>query len=195
MAPNGADPALPAGGTSGVLPGLEATLLQLLQNYRPGDIGICEIADKIQIVLPLNDWEWFGWGGVYDLSLTGGQSSAVEIFTVPKGQRVWLDAVLVDRSSGDNLGKAVRVVYPEHSRDGNGIVDLVQLSTGDGNVYWPDPGGDLSVAWSLGGGPVLMEEGTILEFVPWGSGVSASVFEAQCRMRRTRVGKTLAPYV
>lgn len=191
----GAVNGLEAGGTSGVLPGLNQALLQHLANYRPGDIGICELDPKLQITLPMTGWEWYGWGDQADVSIPAGdgQNEPALLFTVPMGERAWLDNIHIERASGDNQLIMLEVIYGPGYRSGTGLSRLLSLSPANNNIYWPDPTGAQALALASGMEPILMEEGTIVQVKPSGAGVAISVYNVQLRLRRTPVGRVRAP--
>jgi len=190
---NGAEPALPADGTSGVIPGLETSLAELLRNYRPGDIGICEVANKFQITLPLTDWDWYGYCADVDNTMAAGETDPEVVWTVPPGERAWLDAVSCERSSGDNKFTFLQVRYPATYSEGDGVFKLIVMGTTDSNIWWPDPAGKLVEVWATPNVPLLMEEGCTVEPVPDGTGVSTTVFTSRLLLRRTKVGKARTP--
>lgn len=190
---NGSSPALEPGGTSGIIPGLEQSLLQLLQSYRPGDIGICEVFDKFQITLPLTDWDWYGWCADLDTTMAAGETDPEMLWTVPPGERAWVDAVTCERTSGDNKFSILRVNYPAAYSEGDGVFKLTSMATADSNIWWPDPAGKLVENWVIPNVPILLEQGAAVEVVPTGDGVSSTVFTTRLLLRRTKIGKARTP--
>jgi len=190
---NGAEPALDPGGTSGVVPGLEASLLAQLQNYRPGDIGICEVNDKLQLTLPLTDWEWFGWAHQSTVVAASGSSLTFNLWQVPTGERAYIESVLLERTGGDNLTYRIRAVYPAGYAAGDGSIQLLNMSSGKSDLFWPDMSDIQTNNWKRPG-PILLEAGAYIAFDAGGVGVAESTWRIEIGMRRTRVGKVRGPY-
>jgi len=194
-APNGADPSLPAGDTSGVLPGLERSLLAVLANYRPGDIGICEVGDKLQLTLNLDHWaEWFHYQTFLTPSIDAGANASVTVWTVPTDERAWLDFMYASRASGDNLVGAFVVIPPAGYFEGplSPTYQVQQIPAGSETPFWPDPGGIQTVT-TQAVGPILMEPGSQVQIVASGAGVGASTFNVRLALRRTKLMRAMVP--
>jgi len=196
-ASNGGEPVLPAGDTSGVLAGLERSLLAILRNYRPGDIGICEVGEKLQLSLPVPDWAM--WGSLVTgvtAEADAGASTYLQVFQVPTDERWYLEYVLVSRASGDNRSFQLRITCPSGYVDGP--VDnyrLHALVTGISGYNWPDEHEtlpiDITVQRPPGG--LLLEPGTILDMNTNGTGVAATTFNTTCLTRRTKIIRAMVP--
>lgn len=172
------------GGTSGVFPGLETALAAVLRNYSPGDIGICEIEDKIQVAMPIPFWAEYPWYQLGDTaSLSAAHSDPVVIYTVPGDRRYQLQDVSVQRLSGDNLLVDLDLIPPAMNVGGaNTRMKLYKAGdSGHYNFSWPNlPGiddtGIIDNHRLYAAGPKLLEPGTVIDFTPSGAGVAATVF-------------------
>jgi len=191
---NGSDPALPPGDTSGVMPGLEASIANLLRNYRPGDIGICELADKIGLTLPVTEWDkWVHFGRTAPTpSMAGGAETGVVFYTVAADERGWLEYVFAERATGDNTLRYLRVVVPSAYSDGGQNYGISEIAAGAAPHFWPDPGGIQTVQMQAVP-PVLLEPGTTLEVVGAGVGVSASTFNVEYALKLSKLTRAMAP--
>jgi len=186
---------LPPGDTSGVLPGLETSLLHQLLNYRPGDIGICELAEQLQLTLPLADWAQYAFHVQVDVSLTATQDDPETIWTVPDNERIWLQSAVTYRSTGDNLAVGFRLIYPAAYKEVASVqyVDIIGGMTAATNIFWPDPGAMQALYTTYVPPPLLLEPGTIIQLDPGQAGVSASVFATHLTMRRTSLVRAMVP--
>lgn len=192
-AANGSDPAMPAGGTSGVVPGLDETFLDRLRNYRPGDIGICELADTLQVTFPVPEWAWFRFNatGIGDLVSAGLDADQI-IYTVPMDRRCWLDGVVLERGNGDNLIDKLLLQAPEgYYVDGNQIV-LKRITTDGLFLTWPDPNA-IQASDYLQPSPILLEPGTRIVIRWAGAGVSPTGMNYEINMRHTKLVRQGAP--
>jgi len=189
------DPALPPDGTSGVLPGLDAALLELLRNYRPGDIGICEVDPKLQLSLPMPEWAWYYLHSIATSATVAASTAAtVVLYTVPMDRRAWLDGVFALRSGGsDNEIDRIWIQAPEGYYVGaeNQII-LKRLGTAGADIIWPDPSG-LQASTYLQPGPILMEPGTQVQARFTGAGVAISSIYHQITMRQTKLLQAVLP--
>jgi len=174
---NGAGPALPPGGTSGVLPGLEESLKAILRNYRPGDIGICEVADKLQLSMPLPYWGEYPYYTVgRTASVTAASTDPIVVYTVPMDRRYLLQDVQWQNVSGDNLANLIQIDVPAANITTNGGKFVLSNIAAAVVQSWPVyDAGDL--IWVASAGPKLLEPGTVIELVPSGAGVAATLFD------------------
>lgn len=181
--------ALPPSGSSGVMPGLDSSLMALLRNYRPGDIGICEVADKIQISLPI-PW-WYEYGDVAQGNISGfaaGTGDTGTMLTVPADERWMLESVRFGRVGGDNTINRISVAFPVGYGSGDRTVTLQSITGGSPQMYWPNNGGGQAVGdagerW----GPMLLEPGALLTLTPNSVGVAATTFGYIVVTRRTKL--------
>lgn len=186
----GAEP-LPPGEPVGVMAGLNSSLLALLANFSPGDLGVCIVDEKLQLSLPLADWGMWSWIEQGDTaSITAASSVPINLFEVPTDERAWLDGFWVTRLSGDNTWKQLKITAPADYRAGNGVADLVELVSASTQIYWPN--GGQSTTKQLPG-PILLEPGSLVRLIPAGAGVAASVGTYAVLLRRTKLVRALAP--
>jgi len=190
---NGAGAGLEPGGSSGVVSGLDASLINLLNNYRPGDIGICELADQLQLSLPYPEWHLWGSAVSDNPSLTAGQSGTVTMWTVPEDERAWLYGYKVKRETGDNKMVNLALVMAAGYAEGPASVPLIEVATSVIDLWWPDPAGILTATGPLGFPPILIEPGSRLTVSADGTGVSASTFRVNLILTRMKLGRAMAP--
>jgi len=177
-------------GTKGVWPGLNASLLDALVNFRPGDVGIDKLAPGIQLTMPVDLWQWYSFYIQVDITLAGGVSTGFDLYQVPEDRRGWVDSVVVRRLSGDNLVDRIRLEAPPGYFIGGDDQVLFLLDSADPQIAWPDPGeaGRYRVP-----GPLLLEPGAKLISQTNGTGVAETVFRAQINMRQTKMVRALRP--
>jgi len=194
LGPDGGSPALPAGDTSGVMPGLDSALIALLRNYRPGDIGICELADKIQLSLPVPEWAWYSAPeSATSGSITGGAAATLTIYTVPGNIRCMLEGVILERATGDNNLHNLYLLQPPGYFVGNSTMVAKRLTTPGVFMTWPDDTNAFQAADFYMAGPILLEPGTQIQLTTAGDGVSASTFAYQIAMRHTKLVRAAPP--
>jgi len=182
---NGA--ALPPADSSGVMPGLDAALLRLLRNYRPGDIGICELDPKIQLTLPVEKWADYSW---YECRTTpiqaAGSSGTVVVWTVPANERNTLYNLVVTRASGDNLVPLLQLVFPAGYQNTSPIHPfyLTSYAVAETTKSWPtaDPADFTDGFW---GTFVDLEPGTRIEFTLNGTGAATTTWTYQILLKRS----------
>jgi len=172
--------------------GLDDALRDWLQRYFGGDqtsggIQLCVLS------LPLELWAWWGWiEVVISPSTAAGTATNLLLFTVPDDERVMLNAVLVDRETGDNEASYIEIVYPAaYSNGGTARQFLTQLVATASGIYWPR--GDQAILAGSGPEPVLLEPGTMVRVRSSTVGAAATTFRAQITMRRTKLIRALAP--
>jgi len=185
--------ALPPGDTSGVMTGLESSLLAILRNYRPGDIGICELAEQLQLQLPLTDWATFCYVAEGDVTVLAGNSDPQLLYTVPEDTRAWLDGIRCRRTSGDNNFYQLRYIQPPGYGSGTRVAELVQISTAATEIWWPDVASQANIFLALPHAPALLEPGALVYCIAQGDGVSASTLNYEIVMRQTKLIRALAP--
>lgn len=190
---NGASP-LPADSPVGVMAGINASLISMLRNFSPGDLGVCVVDDKLQLALPISLWDWYAfWERADTASILAGASTPTTLATVPNDERWLLEALRIERTSGDNDLDGVDLVYPAGYFSGDSRSRFLSLaSASDGVLFWPDPGGQQT--WTqYQAGPILLEPGTVLQVEPDGTGVSATVFRGRIATRRTKIIRAMVP--
>jgi len=183
---------LPPGDPVGVMAGLNASLIALLANFSPGDLGVCVIDEKLQLSLAVPDWATWAWidqGST--ASISAASSDPVVLFTVPSDERAWLDGVIVERASGDNDWHSLIVTSPADYRSGTGVAVLLELGTYTASIYWPRGGQVIRIG--IPDAPVLLEPGSLVSVLPDGTGVSATVGDYQIMLRRTKFVRALTP--
>lgn len=176
----------------GEIQSLDGALRDFLTHYDPGQLpfGI----QTCVITLPLPDWATFSYL-VNDVtpSISAGSSDRVNMYRVRQDERAWLDAVRVVRVSGDNNIADVGVTFPARYFEGDdGFGVLTILQTPATNLWWPDRGGKQTINVDVPG-PVLLEPNTVVQFLPDGSGVGATVFRFYLWLRRTKIIRAQLP--
>ncbi|HIA03338.1 MAG TPA: hypothetical protein EYN66_15760 [Myxococcales bacterium] len=193
---NGAAPGLqPPGLTSGVIPGLDNAVPDLLRNYNPGEVGIAHMASNIQIVLPYPEWAWWsklikGTTG----TIPAASAVLVEMFTVPADRRFWLDSCWMNILSGDNNINQFSIEFPSGYYETSGYDQIVManLSSVGDNLMWPDVRGQQTMTnWAPG--PVLCEPGTRLLVKPSGDGAGTSAIGFNILGRLTKLVRERTP--
>ena len=189
--------ALPAGDSSGVVPGLDGALMALLRNYKPGDIGICELDPKIQLTLPVPYWAEYSWisGRTVTGDIPAGSGATFTLETVPMDERWMLELVVMHQVSGDNdmqvIGLQANPAYNPGA--GNGQLDILRLSSKDTDMWWPNLNGDQTVASDPAQSPILLEPGTLITCIPGGTGVAISTFSYSMIARRSKLVRAMGP--
>jgi len=188
---------LSPGDTSGVLPGLEEAIRAVLRNYNPGDVGICEISDKIQLALPVPDWSSYCWTEERDDVWAATASANQAIYTVPSNERNHLVSWASHRSAGDNTFSILLVTSPAGYGSGSRIFNLMETGAGFTRLYWPNEGDGQDIASNAlvanTHGPLLLEPGSILSIFPDGAGVAATTITSQILLIRTKLVRALDP--
>lgn len=190
-AQNGAEP-LPPGEPVGVMSGLNASLLAVLANFYPGDLGVCIVDNKLQLSLPIPSWAEWGWTEEGDTaSITAASADEIVIFRVPADERAWLESVYVERLSGDNTWEILRYYQPAGYGTGNRRATLLQVDTPTNIIHWPHV--DQAVASGMGPNAIMLEPLAEVRLRPNGAGVAATIGTYQLTMRRTKISRALAP--
>lgn len=188
---NGPGP-LPASDPVGVMAGLNSSLLALMANFSPGDLGVCVVENKFQLSLPIPSWAEWAWTEEGDTaSITAASATEIVIFTVPFDERAWLESAYVERLSGDNTWEILRYYQPAGYGSGNRRATMLQVDTPGTIIHWPHV--DQPVASGLGPNPILLEPGAEVRLRPGGAGVAATIGTYQLTMRRSKIIRALAP--
>lgn len=179
--------------SSGEIPGLTQSLLSLLRDYRPGDLGIKDLADRISVVLPVPEWAWYAWyDEVIGSTISAGLATDVVTYTVPTDERCWLDNFVMNRAAGDNLIDRMYLTYPAGYQNLANTDLIIRVASGTDVVAWPDPGGRQDADF-ITAGPLLLEPGTTMGYRTTGAGVSGTTFRHHLNMRRTKIIRTTTP--
>jgi len=179
----------------GVMPGLEQSIMDVLTQYRPGALGVCEVDPKIQITLPVHLWDWWDHFEFVTLPSQGaGSTTAVTMFTVPTDERALLHMVRAARNSGDNQVGTFNTVNPVGYRAGSQAERPFQiLATRIAAPFWPDPGATQALYISQVAAPLLCEPGTLINLTPDGTGVAGTVWACSLSMWRSKLVRARAP--
>jgi len=186
-------PGLPPDEPVGVMAGLNASLLAILANFAPGDLGVCVVDEKLQLSLPIDHWaEWSWLESGTTASLGAGLGTAQEMFRVPEDERAQLLAARMIRSSGDNTIDDLLAVFPAGYFPAGQNADLIVSlpDTALSGLYWPELKDDKSAYVPP---PILLEPGSRVRFMPSGAGVSATVWTYKVLLLRTKMVRALAP--
>lgn len=189
--------ALPAGNPVGVLSGLNQSLLAMLANFSPGDLGVCVVDENLQLSLPLPDWASWSW---LESGITGtiavGYDGLTVLYTVPGDERVTLYGARALGVSGDNLGSEFVCVPPAGYKSANAAppttadyLILMQYTTSLSEIYWPTKAAVLLDH----PGPVDLEPGTTINLHLNGGGVATSTYDYYLWMKRTKIVRQLLP--
>jgi len=182
---------------SGVLTGLSGSLLGLLANYSPGDLGVNDLDNRIQISLPYPDWAWFSWYYQTASDLTAGQTDEPTVMTVPADRRFILEGYSLTRNSGDNTIDYMIINHPYGYWDtlpasAQNQEVLLRTATATSVNIWPDPSN-----WQTynlySPGPKFLEPGTRIGYRSKGAGSSSSSFGVRITGRMTKLVSAQAP--
>jgi len=189
---------LAPGGTSGVIPGLETAIAAILRNYNPGDIGICEVMDKLQLSLSVPYWAEYPWYNIErTAAVAGGFGGAITVYTVPMDRRYLVQAITAERvSGGDGSLTYIQLVPPgENVSAGAGtVVRLAQVEGNDNNMSWPNKAGVTTVAEIFHvPSPLLLEPGTLIQIRTAGTGVSATEWDTEVVGVMIPITRAMAP--
>lgn len=184
---------LPAGEPVGVMAGLNGSLLALLANFSPGDLGVCIVDEKLQLSLAIpywSEWSWLETGVTGDQ--TAGSSANVVVYAIPADERATLLAVRVDRTSGDNTITELSVDFPDAYSGGGGssFMPIMDPDVSAPTVHWPDLHPDVS---SYVAPPILLEPTTSIRFQMGGAGVAATEWAYKILMLRTKIVRAIVP--
>jgi len=182
----------PADEPVGVMAGLNSSLLQLLNNFSPGELGVCVVDEKLQLTLPVPEWAWYGYIANGTTSFTAGQQAELTILSVPTDERWWLDAFWVQRVTGDNLIKLVSYYQGPGYSDAGEELRIFDLATDKEAVTWPFNGAFAS-DWAIGPNPLLLEPGAYITLSSSGDGVATTPFFIRAQVRKTKLIRARAP--
>lgn len=189
--------ALPVGDPSGIIPGLNSSLLALLSSFDPGDLGVCIVDEKIQIVLPIKDWDTSAWMRNGVINLAAAEAPAKVFVTVPADERWELEYIRVLRDSGDNTLDSLILTYPPGFFDnvsGDDEIFLVLLASSGTVLFWPDPAVTQTVTQIVSkSSSIRLEPGTTISVDPSSAGVSASVLFYDIIVTRTKIVRAMGP--
>lgn len=177
----------------GVMAGLNSSLLALLANFSPGELGVCVVDERLQLTLPIPRWaEWTWVESATSASQTAGGTPTIVAFTVPADERAELLAVRIERASGDNTVRNISVDFPALYSSGSAVVNMQIMApdSAGANVHWPDPHPDVT---SYVNPPIPLEPLSLVKFQLEGDGVSASTFLWRVLMSRTKIHRALVP--
>ena len=176
-----------------MLPGLEASLLRLLQNYRPGDIGVCEVAGVFQLSMPIPDWAtWLWQEEVIDATITAGLAGWWTMWTVPADESQEILHIHTDRTGGDNTTTRIGLLLPADYWAGSAQTRLISLSTASDDIMWPDPSAlQANLDRPPFPHPLTLPPLSQLQVYFTGAGVAASTEKWTIVCRRTKIlGRT-----
>jgi len=196
FARNGGSGGLPPGKPSGVIGGLNASLLALLAAFDPGSLGVCLVDEKLQMSLPIPEWSrWQATLKGSMASMSAGEGDPEPIFTVPTDERWWLDFVMVLRASGDNTITRLSLKYPEGYYSGINVVPMLDTAGGLTQLQWPDPRLEFAYVYvmPMPVAGLLLEPGTQLLLDPSAAGAGATVFDYEVLVKCTKVVRAQSP--
>ena len=180
--------------TSGVIPGLDASLRNILQNYNPGSEGIGGISPSTSLVLPMENWAYWSY---YEEDRVGpvaaGFTGEFTLFQVPDDERWDLEHIRVNRV-GDNTIQYLALGFAAAYRSSTGTsMILTYLNSAADRIYWPDPADTQSQLFSVSAGPLKVEPGTSCLVGASGAGVATTQFDYHYWVRKTKITRALVP--
>jgi len=178
---------------SGLLNGLNTVMSSLFVNFSPGDQGITLLDDQMTVNLAVPsalEWGWVDEG--VTSSIAGGSNSGVNLIVIPRDERSFLLSASVTRVSGDNLAHLLRIYQPPGYGLGLRMLTLVNATVPVIDLSWPPFDQPMHRHGPLTG-PILLEPGAIVEFVPSGAGAGASVFNYEILQTRTKIVRARQP--
>lgn len=172
-------------GLRGGVQGIERVLRSYFRSMRFGGGTLERIDPELKITLEIPDWWcWVSQESGDTASIGAGSTTPVVLYTVNPDERNYLEAVWVNRSSGDNTIDAMDTT--QSAPFGSGTTWLTRhLVTNPATDLWPRWGTGVAGDLALGGFPRLMEPGTQVRLTPSGAGAGASVFAWQVLVKRT----------
>jgi len=176
------------------MPGLEGTIREVTRAFRQGlNMPASAILPDMRVSLPVPEWAVFSFVSNVDAVIGAGQAVTVTVLQVAPDERAWLDGFQQERTAGDNNLVAVQITAPLRFGSSPQEMKLLELSTADPIIFWPDPGGVQAI--EVGGPqiPVLLEPLTEIEMTTDGSGVAATTFRSRLMLRRMRLTRASAP--
>jgi len=179
---------------SGVMAGLNASLISFLRNFDPGSLGVCVVDDKLQLSLAIPNWDKFAFFQQGEITLAASQGGLGICRTVPMDERWEIQYFSCRRDTGDNTYDTLVLDYPAgYTEGGNTEHALVSLTTAATRIFWPDPAGIQTVTHANNTYPILLEPGTNLSVNPSGAGVSASEVEYEIIGTRSKIVRAMEP--
>jgi len=183
-----------SGDPIGIMPGLNDSLIHLLQNYRPGDLGVCVVDQRLQLTLPVPDWATYMWSFAGSSTDAAAKATPTLLETVPENERWEVLNLRLARASGDNTLNQVRLTVPAAYSDGNdSAVPVARLTTAATAIFWPDSSGIQTLAEYVEGKGVVWEPGTLVQYTPEGAGASETVFNYELLVKRTKLYRAMVP--
>lgn len=191
-------PGLPPTDPHGVLGGLNESLIKLLGNFSPGDLGVCVIDEKLQLTLPVPDWSEYAFNSRSLVSYTAGLTGLTTVWTVPADERNYLVSINAQRSGGDNTISHIAIESP--GADGGYWAgdpnNYILQATAAIWLFWPDnaatQAGISQLSPSQGKG-WLMEPGTNIRLYQSGAGVGAGNWLSSIHLIRTKLTQAQTP--
>lgn len=182
--------------TSGVMAGLNDSLIHLLRNFDPGPEGVCLVDQKLQLVLPVPEWSRWAFtiaGAV--ASMAAALDTPVIFQTVPGDERWWLEYVRLARASGDNTAGQIRVNSAPAYGQGDLATPIIVITTPVATIFWPDQGGIQTVTdrFDMPYDGFLLEPGASIAITPDGAGVAATVFNYEVSIKKTKIIRAIVP--
>lgn len=179
-----------------LLANIQTALQELATRYTQGPEGICGIDPVIvpQIEIP-NALVYAFTAASGDVAYTAGLNGNLTVMTVPPDERWELHGGRIYRDSGDNEITLFSVIAPVEYQDDNqsGPLELIRLTTGKTEVYWPDVADRQTALRALDMGPVLMEPGTFIRTFVDGTGAAAGNLRAFLCVRKTKIVRQRGP--
>jgi len=182
--------------TSGVMPGLNDSLIHILRNFEPGVEGVCEVEQKLQLGLQVPEWSRWSYSIAGATSSMAAAETIPLIFvTVPFDERWWLEYVRLTRASGDNTVQQIRVNAPADYGEGDLATPVVVLTTDTTAIFWPDQGSLQTVTdrVDMPREGYLMEPGSSIAVAPDGKGVAATIYNYFTLVKKSKIVRVLTP--
>jgi hypothetical protein len=180
--------------TSGVVPGLNQSLLDALQNYRPGDVGIDELDQRVSLTFPVTDWATYPIYYQATLSVAGGLGTSHTVYTVPTDRMYYLESFQVTRVTGDNTVQYMMVRHADGYWEGLQSEEvLIQYSSPLAVSNWPDPSFSQSGIITNVPGPKMLEPGSNIAWRSSGAGVSTGNWTIRLAFRVSKLIRQQTP--
>lgn len=181
----------------GELPGINRMLVDSLKSYGPGAGGLCLVEPAAIVTLPVPHFGlWYHRLTGTSASMPAGSSTTIVIFSVPQDERWTVRYFRFNRTAGDNTWATTQITMPDGYYDGAATSEFLAWTSGSypTDAFWPDPSG-LQTAQPayVHLAPLELEPGCEFRFQPGGAGASASAFDYQVYLTRTKAVRALAP--
>jgi len=177
----------------GEVVGIESALQGWLRNYRENE-GFDQLASTKRVVLPLAMWAEYAWFERITATAGIGSSTTITLFVVPNDERAWLESIVSNRITGDNLLRSINLIQGPGYRSSGNAAEIVALTAAGATVYWPDDAGRQTVNYIFGATPILLEPGASISLIPDGAGVASTNFLNYIMLRRTKLIRSSEPY-